>query len=484
MTTMLLSEILGRSDVPTVEISGISNDSRDVSPGDLFIAYRGSQFDGHSFIQDAVKAGAVAICAEQDQPSDIRIPWIKEYDVAQRQAEFAARFHGFPSSRLNVIGVTGTNGKTSVAFGIANLLNSTAFMGTLGWGLPSTLEETPLTTIGSVALQRSLSQLLERNFDQVAMEVSSHALAQGRVHCVEFDGAVFTNLTRDHLDYHKSMRNYADAKMKLFEQSELRYGIVNHDDEFGCVIIDKLQQKNIKCLTYGASPSADLSWSGVRHTSRGLCGYWLSPWGHEEFFLPYYGSMYVSNAAAILLTSLCNGQKFAEVVAQMRTLPPVPGRMEFIKRLGRLTVVIDYAHTPDALRHALVAARAHAQGRVFCVFGCGGDRDVGKRPEMGRIAEILADEIYLTSDNPRNESPDSIVDDILQGVAEPDSVVVELDRQTAIQLAIEAATPKDVVLIAGKGQESSQEIQGQRIPGDDRSMVENILDGAHLCYCG
>ena len=476
---MLLSEILGRRDVPAVEISGISNDSREVRAGDLFIAYRGAEFDGHSFIQAAVNAGAVAICAEQDQPSDFRIPWIKEYDLAQRQAEFAARFYGFPSSRLDVIGVTGTNGKTSVAFGIANLLESTVFMGTLGWGPPSTLEETPLTTIGSVALQRSLSQVRERNFDRIAMEVSSHALAQGRVNCVEFDGAVFTNLTRDHLDYHKSMRNYADAKMKLFEQSGLSYGIVNHDDDFGRVIIEKFHQRNIKCLTYGASSSADLSWSGVRHTSKGLCGRWLSPWGHEDFFLPYYGSMYVSNAAAILLTSLCNGQEFADVVARMQTLPPVPGRMEFIKKHGQLTVVIDYAHTPDALRHALVAARAHAQGRVFCVFGCGGDRDAGKRPEMGRIAEILADEIYLTSDNPRNESPDAIVDDIMQGIAEPDSVVVELDRHTAIQLAIETATPKDVVLVAGKGQESSQEIQGERIPGDDRSVVENILDGAH-----
>lgn len=481
---MLLGEILGRRDVPVVEISGISNDSREVCPGDLFLAYRGTQFDGHSFIQDAVQAGAVAICAEQDQPTDFRIPWIKEYDIAERQAEFAARFYGFPSSRLNVIGVTGTNGKTSVAYGIANLLYNTAFMGTLGWGLPNTLEEAPLTTIGSVALQRSLNELRERNIEQVAMEVSSHALAQARVNCVEFDGAIFTNLTRDHLDYHKSMRNYADTKMKLFEHSELSYGIVNHDDDFGRVIIEQLQQRNIKCLTYGSSSGADLSWSGVRHTSRGLCGRWLSPWGHEEFFLPYYGSMYVSNAAAILLTSLCNGGEFADVVTQMRTLPPVPGRMEFIKRHGQLTVVIDYAHTPDALRHALVAARAHAQGRVFCVFGCGGDRDIGKRPEMGRIAEILADETYLTSDNPRYESPDSIVDDIMQGIAEPDSVVVELDRQTAIQLAIEAASPKDVVLIAGKGQESTQEIQGQRIPSADRSVVENILDGAHLCYCG
>lgn len=481
---MLLGEILKRSDVPKVEISGITNDSREVSSGDLFIAYRGGQFDGHSFVQDALHAGAVAICAEIDRPPDFPIPWIKETDIAQRQAEFAARFHAFPSRHLDIIGVTGTNGKTSVAFGIANLLDTTAFMGTLGWGLPSALEETALTTLGSIALQRSLSQLIESEFRTVAMEVSSHALAQGRVNCVEFDGAVFTNLTRDHLDYHRSMRNYADAKMKLFDQSDLRYGIVNQDDEFGRIISDRLRKRNVKCMTYGTSSSADLSWSGVRHTSKGLCGRWLSPWGNEEFFLPYYGSMYVANTAAILLTSLCNDQNFTDVVTQMRSLPPVPGRMEFLKRDGRITVVIDYAHTPDALRHALVAVRAHAQGRVYCIFGCGGDRDVGKRPEMGRIAEILADQVYLTSDNPRNESPDAIADDILQGIAEPDSVVVELERETAIQLAIEAASPGDVVLVAGKGRERFQEVQGQRIPINDFATVENILNGAHLCCCG
>ena len=481
---MLLGEILGRSDVPAVEISGVSNNSRDVSPGDLFIAYKGARFDGHAFVQDALQAGAVAVCAEIDQPSDFPIPWIKECNIAHRQAEFAARFHAFPSRDLNLIGVTGTNGKTSVAYGIANLLDDTAFMGTLGWGLPNALEDSSLTTVDSVVLQRNLRQLRERGFVKVAMEVSSHALAQSRVDCVEFDGAVFTNLTRDHLDYHKSMRNYADAKMKLFEQSTLTYGIVNHDDEFGQVIIETLRGRNIDCLTFGTSAGADLSWSGVRHTSKGLCGRWLSAWGNEDFFLPYYGSMYVANAAVILLTSLCNDRKFADVVVQMHSLPPVPGRMEFIKRQEQPTVVIDYAHTPDALRHALVAVRAHAQGRVFCIFGCGGGRDVGKRPEMGRIAEILADQIYVTSDNPRDEPPDKIVDDILQGVAEPELVELELDRERAIQLSIEAAAPGDVVLIAGKGRERFQEIQGKRIPIDDRATVENVLNGTHVCCYG
>lgn len=481
---MLLSEILNRRDVPNVEVTGISSDSRDVCPGDLFIAYRGTRFDGHSFVQDALQAGAVAICAELDQPLSFPIPWIQEPHIAVRQAEFAMRFYENPSQHLNVIGVTGTNGKTSVAHGIANLLESSAFMGTLGWGLSGVLEETSLTTMGPVDLQRCLSRLVEQDAKQVAIEVSSHALAQNRVNCVEFDGAVFTNLTRDHLDYHKSMRSYADAKMKLFEQPELRYGVVNLGDEFGRVIVDSLRRRNITCLTYGASSSADLTWSEVRHTSTGLSGRWLSPWGDEEFVLPYYGSMYVANAAAILLTALCNDYQLSDVVAQMRTLPPVPGRMEFVKRHGRLTVVIDYAHTPDALRHALVAVRAHAQGHVFCVFGCGGDRDVGKRSEMGRIAEMFADRVYLTSDNPRTEPPEAIVDDILRGIAEHDSVVVELDRDNAIQLAIDAATPQDVVLIAGKGQERFQEIQGQRIPYDDRMTVESTLNGEHLCCCG
>ncbi len=481
---MLLSEILNRSDVPTVDVTGISSDSRCVCPGDLFIAYRGARFDGHSFVQDALQAGAVAICGEEGHPSSFPIPWIQEDNLAVRQAEFAMRFFRHPSRQLNVIGVTGTNGKTSVVYGIANLLDSTALMGTLGWGLPNALEESTLTTMGPVDLHRSLGQLVERDVKRVAIEVSSHALTQDRVRGVEFDGAVFTNLTRDHLDYHKSMRNYADAKMKLFEQLKLRYSVINVDDEFGRVIVDRLRRRNIKCLTYGSSSDAVLSWSEIRHTSKGLSGQWLSPWGCEEFDLPYYGSMYVANAAAILLTALCNDYEFNEAVAQMRTLPPVPGRMEYFKRPGRLTVVIDYAHSPDALRHALVAARAHAQGRVFCVFGCGGDRDAGKRSEMGRIAEMLADRVYLTSDNPRSETPEAIIDDILQGIAKLDSVVVELDRAHAIQLAIEAATPRDVVLIAGKGQERFQEIQGQRIPCDDRKTVEDTLNGKHLCCCG
>ena len=481
---MLLSEILNRSDVPTVEVTGISSDSRSVCPGDLFIAYRGARFDGHSFVQDALQAGAVAICGEEGQPSSFPIPWIQEHNLAARQAEFAMRFYQRPSQQLSIIGVTGTNGKTSVAYGVANLLDSTAFMGTLGWGLPNALEVSSLTTMGSVDLQRSLGQLVERDVKRVAIEVSSHALTQDRVRCVEFDGAVFTNLTRDHLDYHKSMRNYADAKMKLFEQQELRYGVINVDDEFGQVIVDRLRRRNVKFLTFGTSSCADLSWSEIRHTSKGLSGRWLSPWGCEEFNLPYYGSMYVANAAAILLTALCNEYEIDDAVAQMCTLPPVPGRMEFFKRPGRLSVVIDYAHTPDALRNALVAVRAHAQGRVFCVFGCGGDRDAGKRSEMGRIAEMLADRVYLTSDNPRTEPPDAIINDILQGIAKPDSVVVTLDRTHAIQFAIEAATPRDVVLIAGKGQERFQEVQGQRIPCDDRKTVEDTLNGEHLCCCG
>lgn len=481
---MLLSDILGRIDVPSIDITGISSDSRNIQPGDLFIAYHGSKFDGHSFARDAINAGAVAVCAERERPPGLLVPWVTEHDVAQRQAEFAARFFHNPSKQLNIIGVTGTNGKSSVAYGIANLFESAALMGTIGWGLPGSLRDTSLTTMGSIDLQSGLAQLIERDVRHVAMEVSSHALEQGRVNCVEFDGAVFTNLTRDHLDFHKTMRNYADAKLKLFENPKLRFGVVNSDDEFGQVIADYLRQRNIKCFTFGNQSSADLSWSDVRHTSKGVCGRWRGQWGSVEFSLPYYGRMYVANAAAILLTALGHDWKFSDAVEQMGDLRPIPGRMEFIKRQGRLTVVIDYAHTPDALRHALVAVRAHVQGRVFCVFGCGGDRDAGKRPEMGRIAEMLADRIYITSDNPRNEQPESIVDDILQGVTDLDSAVIELDRRTAIQLAMDAGTSQDVVLIAGKGRERYQTNRGEGILCDDRTVVEETLNGEHLCYCG
>ena len=473
---MLLNELLGIDDVPAIVVGGLTSDSKRVRPGDLFIAYKGLRFDGHEYVDEAISRGAVAICAENSAPNDCRVPWIRVKDVSQRRGEFASRFFQRPASNMSLIGVTGTNGKTSVAYGTASLLGTTACVGTLGWGIPPTLCASPLTTLDPIAMQECLANLKKQRIDRAVLELSSHALDQGRIDELDIECAVFTNLTRDHLDYHKSLEHYREAKLKLFQRDELQHAVVNVDDSTGRQIVEILDERRIPYFTYGSDQHADLRWSDIEFHATGLSGVWTSPWGTTPFSLPYFGSAYVENAAAMLLVGLYFELKLSDLVERMRALPSIPGRMEFVRKEKCPTTVIDYAHTPDALRTTLSAIRQHHSGNVICVFGCGGDRDEGKRPQMAQIAGELANTVVVTSDNPRSEPPQQIVEDILSGFDDQNRALVEIDRTKAIQLAISLATSEDTVVVAGKGHERYQEIQGIRIPYSDRETLRNLLE--------
>lgn len=463
-----LQEIL--SDGGNIIISGIANDSRQVSPGDLFLAYRGKVYDGHAHVQEAVDRGAVAVCLEH--PVEVGVPSFICPHLKDHQGKIAARFYNDPSVALECVGVTGTNGKTSIGYFCAALLDDAAFIGTVGWGKLEDLRETTLTTENPVTVQRRLHELSELGFKRVVMETSSHALHQGRVHDVSFDTAVFSNLTRDHLDYHGTMERYAAAKLRLFEMPSISAAVVNMDDPFGFHIAEEV---DVEVISYGTSADATVSWSDIEHESEGIKGCWHTPWGVSRFRIPLFGDFSISNAAAALAVACLSGKPLEEVVCAMRNMPAVPGRMQIVPNVGGPRVLIDYAHTPGALEAALKALRAHLHGRVTCVFGCGGNRDQGKRALMAKAAESGADFIVVTSDNPRDEDPEEIIADIAHGFARCDEILIEIDRETAIRRAIENSDEGDVVLIAGKGHEDYQEISGKRIDYSDFEAASRAL---------
>ena len=472
--------LLDDSSAPDVAITGIAGDSRRVRPGDAFIAYRGGAFDGHDFAAQAVAAGAVAVLSER--PVQVGVANVVVADVGRRLGALGRRFHRHPSRELAVIGVTGTNGKTTVAYQIARLMVGGAYIGTLGWGQPPTLCASALTTADPLSLQAQLRTLKDRGAGVAALETSSHALDQGRVDGVDFAAGVFTNLSRDHLDYHGTMRRYAAAKRRLFER-ELRIGVVNVDDELGRVIADDMPP-GTECVEVGGQ--AALRWANVSYQAAGLEGTWVTPWGRAEFSLPgFFGEFSIYNAACALGACCAMDMPLADVVAAMARLSGVPGRMQLVARSP--TVAVDYAHTPDGLRAVLGAARAHldADGRlggrprrVIVVFGCGGDRDRGKRAQMGQVAEAGAELVIATSDNPRSEDPERILDDIAAGFRTKASALRISDRREAIAAALECAAVDDIVVLAGKGHEQYQEIGGHRMPYSDAAVVREMLGGA------
>lgn len=472
---MLLSELLNRADVPPVVAGGLTSDSRAVRPGDVFIAYKGREFDGHEFVDEAARRGAVAICAERPPEKELSIPCVQVNDLADRRGELASKFYGYPGQEMHTIGVTGTNGKSSVAYGTASLLDSTACIGTLGWGMPPFLCSSSLTTVDPITMQRVMADLLKRGIRRAVVEVSSHALAQDRVGDLQISCGVFTNLTRDHLDYHSTMENYGRAKFRLFERPELHCGIVNIDDTFGKLIAEHLREQEIDCYTFGKSTMADLHWEDVDFVPNGIRGRWVSPWGSSRFSIPYRGPMYLSNAAAMLLVAVHCEMDFQEAVGRMHAAVQIPGRMEYVSKVGMPSIVLDYAHTPDALRAALEAVKSHTSGRVVCVFGCGGDRDQGKRPEMARVAQSLADYVVVTSDNPRFEDAMKIIEEVRDGFSGNAVHFEEQDRTKAIAHAIENAEKGDTVLVAGKGHERYQEIRGVRHPYSDRATIQTLM---------
>ena len=483
---MTLRHLLDDPGAPAVPLRGITADSRQVRRGDVFIARRGAVFDGHHHAARAVDAGAAAVISER--PVDVAVPNIVLADAGKRLGAFARRFYGAPSAKLAVVGVTGTNGKTTVAHHIARLCDAGGYIGTLGWGTPPRLRRSALTTADPVSLQARLRALGDRGVRVVGLEASSHALDQGRVDAVDFAGAVFTNLSRDHLDYHGSMDAYAKAKRRLFERP-LRFAVANVDDALGARIASELPAQ-VDVITVGRD--ADVRWRGLRYGRQGIRGRWHTPWGSAPFTLAgYFGGFSVSNAALAVAAAGALGAELPKIAARLARLPPVPGRMQAVSAAP--TVLVDYAHTPDALRAALAAARPHlgAGGRLILVFGCGGDRDRGKRPLMAAAAQAGADTVIATSDNPRTEDPERVLDDVMTAFRpcrqQARQVLRIADRRAAIATAIAKARPQDMVVLAGKGHETHQEVAGEKFPFNDAAVARELLnthEGGGKCCCG
>ena len=462
-----------------VPLADLTADSRAVKMGSIFVAYPGTAQDGRKFIPEAIARGAAAVIWERegftwDERRDI--PNLGVEGLRLRISEIAGHVYGNPSETLWMAGVTGTNGKTSVSQWIAAALDAmgrrSAVIGTLGNGLVGERAEAKNTTPDPIVLQRLLAEYLRRGARNVAMEVSSHGLDQGRVAGIRFDCAVFTNLTRDHLDYHGTMENYAQAKARLFSAEGLCDRVVNIDDEWGAALAARFGPD---VITYGTSKDARLRASRVGLSEAGVRFHVDSEWGGGDVHAAVLGAFNVSNLCAVIGTLLAAGLTFDDALAAASALKPVPGRLERLGGGAQPLEVVEYAHTPDALEKALEALRptVAAGHKLVCVFGCGGDRDPGKRPMMGRSASRLADEVIVTSDNPRSEAPRAIIDQVLAGISGPVEAIEE--RQVAIFTAVSHARPGDVVLLAGKGHETYQEIAGVRHPFSDREVAAAAL---------
>jgi UDP-N-acetylmuramoyl-L-alanyl-D-glutamate--2,6-diaminopimelate ligase len=494
---MELGELLRASGVaadlrgdPSMEIRDLAYDSRRVAEGTLFFCFAGEKTDGHDFAAKAVEAGASALVVER--PLDVDVPQAQVEDARAAMAPVAAAFNGDPTSELTVVGITGTNGKTTTAFLVRHLLEAAGrqcgLLGTVRQVVGRQVEEVERTTPEAIDLQRTFNRMLEAGDDACAMEVSSHALVLHRADAIHFAVKVFTNLSQDHLDFHSDMEDYFAAKRLLFAAEggapimELEGGIsvVNLDDPYGQRLAEELATgEGGDCITYSAAGgAADLTARDVTFDpsgSRFLC---LSPDGQLEVQTPLPGDFNVSNALAALAVAHVLGLDLRKSAQALASAEQVPGRFESIDEGQPFGVIVDYAHTPDSLENVLGAARRLTGRRLISVFGCGGDRDTEKRPLMGRAGAELSDLAVVTSDNPRSEDPDAIIEQIRKGIpAEPHAeVMVEADRRAAIALAIGRADEQDLVVIAGKGHEQGQEFEGGRkIPFDDRDVAREEL---------
>jgi UDP-N-acetylmuramyl-tripeptide synthetase len=466
-------------------------DSRQVKPGSLFVAYPGERQDGRKFIQQAIAQGAGAVVYEQagfDWASlgkDFAdVPHQAVMNLREQVSQIAAEFYAHPSQQLWMLGVTGTNGKTTVSHWLAScfaaLNKNTALIGTLGHGLcaDGALTATINTTPDAICLQAWMADYVARGAEVVSMEVSSHGLAQGRVNEVKFDVALFTNLSRDHLDFHGDMQSYGAAKARLFDCPSLRCSVINMDDDFGRALIQKLRQQGKPVLSYGIANQgdwvADIRALDVQMSAQGVYVRVMTPNGEGEIRAEVLGQFNVYNLLAVLGALLISGVDLPSATNVMGRLQSVAGRMQRFGASGQPLVVVDYAHTPDALRQVLLSLRQQTTGKLICVFGCGGNRDQGKRGEMGAVANELADEVVVTSDNPRDEDANVIIQQIAIEVdAEKCHCIPQ--RDIAIASAIQMAQVGDSVLVAGKGHEDYQEIAGVRQPFSDAAHVQQAL---------
>ncbi len=468
---------------PQVTLAGMSMDSRCVRAGDAFIAVAGETTHGMVFAAEAQARGARVIIHDGLAPAaELDIPQVRVAGLGQLLSRLAARFFHCPSDRLTIAGVTGTNGKTSTAHFIAQAWQRTGgkagLIGTIGYGALYQLLPAGLTTPDPISVQRMLAECIDGGLENVAMEVSSHALEQGRCADVAFALAVFTNLSRDHLDYHGSMEQYAAAKRRLFTDCRPGFAVINADDEFGRSLVAELAGK-LEVLSYGTNGSSELRAAVLRMDSSGMVLNISSPWGEGRIHTGLLGRFNVSNLLAATGALALLGMPWSQVMHQLEMMHAVPGRMHCLGgEDNQPLVVVDFAHTPDALKQALTALRAHLHGRLTCVFGCGGDRDRGKRPLMAAVVESLADRVVVTSDNPRSETPQNIFQDMLAGMQSPGDALVIADRGSAIRQAILDSHAGDIVLVAGKGHEAYQESNGQRVPFSDEAAVRAVLEEA------
>lgn len=462
------------------DIIGLQNDSRQIQPGFLFFAYPGAATDGRLHLPQAISAGAAAIVYEPvSWPVSVSlpegIPCIAFTGLAQMLGQIANRFYGEPSKQMVITGVTGTNGKTTTAYQLAQahslLGEKAAYVGTIGQGEVNHLQPQINTTPGALFLQELLYGYQQAAIKQVCMEVSSHALSQQRVDCVEFQQAIFTNLSHDHLDYHLNMESYAAAKALLFAKEGLKWAIVNHDDPHSTLMMAAVK-KPCQIISYGFNEGADvraLSWDVS------LGGTQLridSPWGSCHLTIKALGFFNIYNALGIFSSLMAHGYPLEKVIPVMAELRAAPGRMEIVAQ--EPYAIVDYAHTPDALENVLVTLQKVKKGRILLVFGCGGDRDKSKRPLMGRIASQYADLVIITSDNPRTEDPLAIIKAIEEGVANKTMTYRIVDREQAIAKAISLAEKEDIILIAGKGHEDYQQIGTTLYDFSDQQVFQRL----------
>ncbi len=489
----LLAGIAPLADSATgdIVVRGLALDSRRVRAGDAFFALQGTTAHGIAFAPSAMAHGASVVLGETPAPvADLAgrdktaapVVWID--NLHEQVGEIAARFFARPSNALHVIGVTGTNGKTSIvqllAAALQNLGSRAATIGTLGAGLVGAIQEGERTTPDAISVQALLAEFRTAGASHIAMEVSSHALEQGRVNAVAFEVAAFTNLSRDHLDYHGTMAAYGAAKAKLFAWPGLRTAVINIDDAFGRELVDSLPT-GVTGLRYGIeNTAADIVAHDVRSSADGLSFVLRTPWGDGPVATALLGRFNIANLLAVAGCLGALGFTFAQIHNALTRAQPVAGRMHRLGGGAIALIVVDYAHTPDALEQALTSLRAHTQGKLICVFGCGGERDRGKRPQMAAIAERLADRVIVTDDNPRGEDGDAIVAQIVAGFAHPQAVTVRRDRAQAIAAALREARAGDAVLIAGKGHEPYQEVAGVKHPFDDIDVARRALE-ARAC---
>ncbi|WP_426417088.1 UDP-N-acetylmuramoyl-L-alanyl-D-glutamate--2,6-diaminopimelate ligase [Aestuariirhabdus sp. LZHN29] len=469
-----------------VSVSGVCLDSRELKAGDLFLALPGATVDGRDFISAAIRGGAAAVVAQSSDDEthlqwDAETPLIHLPLLSECLAEIVANFYNKPSRHLHVTGVTGTNGKTSCTHYLAQMLEllgqRCGVMGTLGSGFVGALREGQNTTSDVVTIQKFMAEMVAEDIPNVAMEVSSHGLEQGRTRGTCFTTAIFTNLTRDHLDYHGSMEEYARAKARLFSSATLKYAAINEDDRYAALM--KAQLRNgVESVGFSLrAGGGDIYPASVRYTPGGIQATLVTPWGEGELTCPLLGEFNLANLLAIIAVLGMHGHDLAALLSAAKSLQAVDGRMQLCGGGMKPQVVIDYAHTPDALESLLGAVDSHCQGRITCVFGCGGDRDSGKRPLMLQSALKGAASVVVTSDNPRGEDPDRIIQDILAGAGAEDRVRITAvsDRAAAIRYAVSQVSAQDVVVVAGKGHERYQEVNGVRHSFSDQEQVELAL---------